>query len=105
MRNVLVFSFKNWSALRNLVVMCVYLAQQCTGSCQNFVIFVLQFSGISGLICLESENESDNDSGTGTRKQNAMPLATSEVEIISEFSSRSTECTFSLGNLALSLIF
>lgn len=53
------------------------------------------------MILLESDNESDCVSGTGTRKQNTKPLANTEVETFSEFSSRSTESTFSLGKLVL----
>lgn len=53
------------------------------------------------MILLESDNESDYVSGTGTRKQNTKPLANTEVETFSEFSSRSTESTFSLGKLVL----
>lgn len=66
---------------------------------------IMSVSGMSGLICLESDNECDNNSGTetGIAKQNGIHLATSEVEIISDFSSRLNERTSSLGKFVLSL--
>lgn len=50
------------------------------------------------MILLESDNESDSFWGAETRKQNAMPHATSQAETFSEFGSRFTQSHFSLDN-------
>lgn len=70
----------------------------------NSVKISLSFSGsagTAGLIFLESDNESDSFGGAGNRKKDAVPRATSEVEIFSEFDSRCSESQFSPGNKGL----
>ncbi|CAL5323607.1 unnamed protein product [Camellia sinensis] len=56
-----------------------------------------KFSGVSGLICLESDNESENSSGKGNWKHNETLGIAFDVVNNSEFSSRLIGSAFSLG--------
>ncbi|KAL7230398.1 hypothetical protein ACSBR2_008812 [Camellia fascicularis] len=55
-----------------------------------------KFSGVSGLICLESDNESENSSGKGNWKHNETLGIAFDVVNNSEFSSRLIGSAFSL---------
>ncbi|XP_059624411.1 crossover junction endonuclease EME1B-like [Cornus florida] len=60
-----------------------------------------KFSGICGLICLESDNESENGFGKENRKQNGTMDAAFDVKEDSEMSSRFINSSFSFRNFNL----
>lgn len=64
-------------------------------------IFIWFWAGISGLICLESDNESERGSASKVWKQNESAFVGCELAKDSKLGSRFVDSPFHLGKLLL----